>query len=138
MKDLSKGKYLYSEDLPFVLSHGCIMKQREQNTWYAKIRRTIGAFLPVAKNREGQCQRCGACCHLPVRCWFLKQRSDGTQYCAIYHFRPLNCRKYPRTEKEHITKCSCGFSFDGAQADAPERKTLLPEAQNMYAEAGKS
>jgi Fe-S-cluster containining protein len=109
----------------------------KQNTWYAKIKRTFGAFLPVAKNRQGECQRCGACCHLPVRCWFLKQRADGTQYCAIYRFRPLNCRKYPRTEQEHITKSSCGFYFDIPQTAVSKQETLVPQTQSIYPEIGK-
>ncbi len=31
--------------------------------------------------------------------------------CAIYRWRPLNCRKYPRTATEHLTRPECGFSF---------------------------
>ena len=43
---------------------------------------------------------------------FLKFDDEGKSYCTIYPIRPLNCRKYPRTESEHITTDTCGFTFD--------------------------
>ena len=89
-----------------------LMAHRRTNTWAAKIRRTLTSVLPVAKNRRGQCIHCGACCRLPNVCPFLKTDSDGKGYCGVYRFRPLNCRKYPRTDSEHITKDTCGFRFD--------------------------
>ena len=78
-----------------------------------KLKRTITSVLPVAKDRVGACVNCGACCKLAVVCPFLKRRKDGSSYCSIYHFRPFNCRKYPRTASEHITQDTCGFSFNG-------------------------
>lgn len=81
------------------------------NTWGAKLKRTITAFLPVAKNRTGKCGNCGRCCYLPIRCPFLKDRKNEKSYCSIYKIRPLNCRKYPRTEKECLTKGSCSYFF---------------------------
>ena len=88
------------------------MADRERNTWMAKIKRTFTSILPVSRRRRGQCVHCGACCRLPNVCPFLKAGSDGKGYCGIYILRPLNCRKYPRTETEHITKDTCGFRFD--------------------------
>ena len=82
-----------------------------KNTWSAKAKRTLTAVLPVSKERKGQCISCGACCRLPNVCHFLKFDSDGKSYCTIYDIRPLNCRKYPRTEAEHITKDTCGYRF---------------------------
>ena len=87
-------------------------KKMTRNTWFAKFKRAFSAFFPIAQNRKGACRHCGACCCLPVRCWFLKEGEDGKQYCSIYKFRPPNCRKYPRTEKEFITEQTCGFSFE--------------------------
>jgi len=81
-----------------------------QNNWLSRVYRTLTSVLPVSKNRVGSCVSCGECCKLPNRCWFLKYR-HGKSYCSIYPIRPLNCRKYPRTEKEHITKQACGFRF---------------------------
>lgn len=83
----------------------------ERNTWFEKLKRTWGALFPVDPVRSGECRQCGACCSLPVRCWFLRSRQDGTSYCAIYSIRPLNCRKYPRTAGECITGETCGFYF---------------------------
>ncbi|OHB62706.1 MAG: hypothetical protein A2Y77_16055 [Planctomycetes bacterium RBG_13_62_9] len=88
------------------------MADKQGNTWAAKARRTLTCLLPVAANRRGQCINCGACCKLPNVCPFLMTGGDGKGYCGIYPLRPLNCRKYPRTESEHITKDTCGFRFE--------------------------
>ncbi|HJN56519.1 MAG TPA: YkgJ family cysteine cluster protein [Candidatus Woesearchaeota archaeon] len=82
-----------------------------KNNWNSKIIRTFTSVLSVAKNREGHCINCGECCKLPNKCVFLRNRKDGEYYCSIYTIRPLNCRKYPRTDNEHITKKTCGFKF---------------------------
>ena len=88
------------------------MADEQKNTWGARIKRTFTSVLPVSRRRRGQCVNCGACCELPNVCPFLKTNGDGKGYCSIYPLRPLNCRKYPRTESEHITKDTCGFRFE--------------------------
>jgi hypothetical protein len=88
------------------------MADREKNTWGARVKRTFASVLPVSDLRRGRCVRCGACCKLPNICPFLKTNGDGKGYCVIYPIRPLSCRKYPRTESEHITKDTCGFRFE--------------------------
>ncbi len=87
------------------------MAGNPKNTWGARLRRTLTSVLPVAPKRTGRCVQCGACCKLPNVCPFLRT-DDGKSRCAIYPIRPLNCRKYPRTESEHITQDTCGFRFD--------------------------
>ena len=83
------------------------------NGWLQKLKRTIGGFFPVSEKRRGKCNHCGACCALIYgRCIFLKDGEDGKQYCRIYKFRPLNCRKYPRTEGEQVPVETCGFYFE--------------------------
>lgn len=77
-----------------------------------KVQRFITSFLPVSKTRRGGCIGCGACCKLPTRCLFLRDRADGTAYCAIYRVRPQSCRVYPRTRAEWLTARTCGFTFD--------------------------
>lgn len=78
-----------------------------------KIKRTLTSFLPVEEGRTGSCNNCGACCHLPFRCVFLKTAEDGKEFCLIYTVRPPNCRKFPRTREEHdLVSDQCGFSFD--------------------------
>ncbi|HLB72666.1 MAG TPA: hypothetical protein VJJ98_01490 [Sedimentisphaerales bacterium] len=89
-----------------------LMAEKMKNTWCARVVRTITALLPVSKNRKGRCVGCGACCKLPNRCPFLKYDSGGKSYCTVYPIRPLNCRKYPRTESEFITAETCGFRFE--------------------------
>ncbi len=82
----------------------------KNNTWAQKLRRTITSVLPIDEERSGNCTRCGECCKLPVRCPFLDFDSEGFAMCKIYNMRPLNCRKYPRNEDEHIVP-NCGYSF---------------------------
>jgi len=89
-----------------------IMANSTKNTWRARTVRTVTAFLPVSEERKGECVDCGACCKLPNVCPFLKSNGDGKSYCTIYSIRPLNCRKYPRTESEFITADTCGFRFE--------------------------
>ncbi len=89
------------------------------NTWRAKLLRTFTSILPVDRSRRGTCGSCGLCCTLPNHCPFLRYRIDGTSYCGIYHFRPLNCRKYPRCPSEHITQPECGFTFEDEGARKP-------------------
>ncbi|MHC4708695.1 MAG: hypothetical protein ACYS8I_16630 [Planctomycetota bacterium] len=88
------------------------MAERKPNTWLAKAKRTFTSVLPVSKKRQGQCISCGACCKLPNVCRFLRYAPDGKSYCTVYAFRPLNCRKYPRTEAEFVTEQTCGHRFD--------------------------
>jgi Fe-S-cluster containining protein len=82
-----------------------------KNSWGAKIYRTFTSIMPVAKNRMGECRKCGVCCKLPNKCSFLMIDANGDAACTIYYVRPLNCRKYPRTKKEHITQETCGYKF---------------------------
>lgn len=87
------------------------MVEKKRNIWFVKIKRIFTSILPVAKNRVGKCIDCGACCQLPNVCPFLKFKSNGKSYCSVYPIRPLSCRKYPRTEFEHVTQDTCGFKF---------------------------
>ena len=88
------------------------MTNKKRNTWSAKVKRILTSILPIAKNRKGKCIDCGECCKLPNKCYFLKYKKNGKSYCSIYSIRPLNCRKYPRTKYEQITKDTCGFWFE--------------------------
>ena len=83
-----------------------------KNNYWAKTIRTFTSVLPVSKNRKGECARCGKCCSLPHKCFFLAVQKDGNAYCTIHSLRPSNCRKYPRTKKELLTKDTCGFRFN--------------------------
>jgi len=78
-----------------------------------KVRRSFTSFLPVAKNRRGECNRCGECCKMGWTCPFLKYiEEDGKRLatCSIRHIRPMNCRAYPRTGSEQLVH-PCGYYF---------------------------
>ena len=78
-----------------------------------KIGRVFSSFLPVAKERSGYCNNCGACCHFSFRCPFLKTIENGKEICSIYIIRPPSCRKFPRTINQHNqVKAVCSFSFN--------------------------
>ncbi len=89
------------------------MIKRQIDTWPSKLKRIfITCFLPVSKNRKGECKNCGECCKLLLKCPFLKYNKTGKSYCRIFLIRPLGCRKYPRTESEWKTRETCGFKFN--------------------------
>lgn len=87
-----------------------------------KLKRTFTSILPISKKRRGKCVACGACCKLPNRCPFLRYDRHGRSRCAAYAFRPPNCRKYPRTNGEHITKDTCGFTFEDSPAPQSDKE----------------
>ena len=67
--------------------------------------------------RKGECQRCGACCQLLVRCAFSAE-CDSQAGCSIYMHRPVNCRIYP-LDNNHIAERDivmperpCGYYFE--------------------------
>ncbi len=82
-----------------------------RNTWAEKAKRTLTSVLPIDPHRKGECNRCGHCCMLPNRCPFLRFDHEMKALCLIYKMRPLNCRKYPRVEEEHIA-FPCGYYFE--------------------------
>jgi len=89
------------------------MPTPHKNNWKAKIKRNLCAiFLPVAKNRQGQCNRCGACCKLPKPCPFLGYQPDGKAFCRIQKLKPLTCKKYPQMEHHQVTRDVCGYWFE--------------------------
>lgn len=83
----------------------------KKNNVPSKFKRSVTSSLPISKKRKGKCINCGECCKLPKKCHFLKYK-DNKSYCSIYKYRPLNCRKYPRTKKEFLTKETCGYYFE--------------------------
>ncbi len=83
-----------------------------KNNYFSKAIRTITSVLPVKGSRNGSCKQCGECCKLPSPCIFLGYGKEGKAVCKLYKFRLLNCRKYPRSEREHITMGGCGFYFE--------------------------
>ena len=78
--------------------------------------------------QRGACKNCGACCYLMFNgCLFLNKAENGKQYCGVYPFRPLNCRKYPRIEKEWVPVKTCGFYFDRSTCEPGTTTPWSPE-----------
>ena len=77
-----------------------------------KTYRFFTSFLSIDSKRKGKCTNCGAYCLLSIKCPFLKSDLNNMSYCSIYKYRPSQCRKYPRTEKEWATQDTCSYRFD--------------------------
>ena len=83
-----------------------------------KLRRFVSANFRkdevVAKLalRQGECNRCGACCEILFKCPFLKKHMDGTTTCGIYEDRPNQCRLFPIDKRDlEEVRGSCSFYF---------------------------
>jgi hypothetical protein len=62
--------------------------------------------------RQGECNRCGACCEILFKCPFLKKHRDGTTTCGIYEDRPNQCRLFPIEKRDlEEVRGSCSFYF---------------------------
>jgi hypothetical protein len=62
--------------------------------------------------RQGECNRCGACCEILFKCPFLKKHHDGTTTCGIYEDRPNQCRLFPIEKRDlEEVRGSCSFYF---------------------------
>lgn len=64
------------------------------------------------RRREGDCNRCGACCELVYKCPFVARDKDDMAYCRVYgSFQPASCRNYPFDEVDsEVEICSYTFS----------------------------
>ena len=66
--------------------------------------------------RQGDCNRCGLCCQLVVKCVFLRY-AEGLASCARYDSRPGNCSKFPMNQADidDVNRIAphapCGYSF---------------------------
>ncbi len=62
--------------------------------------------------RQGECNRCGACCEILFKCPFLKKHRDGTTSCGIYEDRPNQCRLFPIEKRDlEEVRGTCSFYF---------------------------
>jgi uncharacterized protein len=81
---------------------------------------------PLLAKRQGECNRCGACCKILFRCPFLGTDADGQYTCRIYNQRFAQCRLYPLHAgdlRELEEKCS--YTFEGVPS--PSTPPVLPE-----------
>ena len=82
-----------------------------------KVRRAVvGTMLTeedravIARARQGQCNRCGACCKILFRCPFLVE-DEGAFTCSVYDHRPPSCRLFPMvpTDLGEVEQCAITF-----------------------------
>ena len=62
----------------------------------------------ISEKRKGECERCGACCKLGLRCLWL----DGDNHCTRYETRPTQCRKFPIDQRDIDEVPQCGHYFE--------------------------
>jgi Fe-S-cluster containining protein len=65
--------------------------------------------------RQGECNRCGACCKILVRCPFLGTDADGQYTCRVYAMRFSQCRLFPLRSadlREFGEECSYTFEAE--------------------------
>lgn len=66
------------------------------------------------KRRQGNCLRCGRCCHASFKCQHLEYDENGLSLCKVYDRKPLMCSLYPYNEKDYFShlKPTCGYKYD--------------------------
>jgi hypothetical protein len=65
----------------------------------------------IKNNRQGECNRCGACCELIYKCAFLGKDDDNLAFCRIYgELRPGACRTYPFDIVDHEIAEPCSYT----------------------------
>lgn len=74
---------------------------------------------PLLAKREGDCNRCGACCKILFRCPFLGTDADGQYTCKIYQSRFAQCRLYPLRPEDLREVEQCSYTFVAEPAVEP-------------------
>ena len=78
--------------------------------------------------RQGECQRCGACCRLMFNCWLISSH-NGDAVCRRYLARSQVCHIFPIDERDikdrNLVKpeIKCGFSFNHTSDKGKEKYT---------------
>jgi hypothetical protein len=65
----------------------------------------------IAGARQGECNRCGACCKILFTCPFLVE-DRGVFTCSVYDHRPPSCRLFPMVPADLREVDRCAFSFE--------------------------
>jgi hypothetical protein len=96
-----------------------------------KARRFVQAKLTeqdtdaLLARRQGECNRCGACCKILFRCPFLGSDAEGQYVCRIYDKRFAQCRLYPLHAADLLElEDKCSYTFD---AEPSSSVALAPE-----------
>jgi Fe-S-cluster containining protein len=69
--------------------------------------------------RQGDCNRCGACCKILFQCPFLGTDAEGQYTCTIYEKRFAQCRLFPLHAKDLREVSECSYTFAGEPAVEP-------------------
>lgn len=86
-----------------------------------KVRRFVQSSVlredtePLLEKRDGECNRCGACCKILFRCPFLGTDDEGQYTCRIYAMRFSQCRLFPLRAadlRELGEECSYTFAAE--------------------------
>ena len=92
-----------------------------------KVRRFIQAKLIKQDNeallakRQGECNRCGACCKILFRCPFLGTDDKGEYTCTIYEKRFAQCRLFPLHARDLLElEEQCSYTFDSGAETVPQ------------------
>jgi hypothetical protein len=85
---------------------------------HGKLRRFVRAnfrkqdTIAALALRQGDCNRCGACCEILFKCPFLKKHEDGATTCGIYENRPNSCRLFPLENRDlREVRGTCSYYF---------------------------
>ena len=68
---------------------------------------------PLLAKRQGDCNRCGACCKILFRCPFLGTDAEGQYTCRIYDQRFAQCRLFPLHAADLAELTECSYTFEG-------------------------
>jgi len=97
-----------------------------------KMRRFVQAkFLnqdteALLARRQGECNRCGACCKILFRCPFLGTDAEGQYTCRIYEKRFAQCRLFPLHSRDlQELEGQCSYTF---ASEAPAAAAVVPPA----------
>jgi uncharacterized protein len=86
---------------------------------------------PLLARRQGDCNRCGACCKILFRCPFLGTDAEGQYTCRIYEKRFAQCRLYPLHPgdlRELKGQCSYTFAAEPSRPAPAEPSRPAPSA----------
>jgi hypothetical protein len=94
-----------------------------------KARRFVQATLTredtdaLLARRQGECNRCGACCKILFKCPFLGTDAEGQYTCRIYEHRFSQCRLYPLHAADLVElQGQCSYTFEAE----PSRPGMRP------------
>lgn len=88
------------------------------------VREDTAALL---ERRQGECNRCGACCKILFRCPFLATDAEGQYTCRIYEQRFAQCRMFPLHAEDLREVEQCSYTFDPQPAPAGVPPLIMPD-----------